>query len=121
MPEQQHVLIVDDNEQARIFAAAVLGSAGYVVSQAGDAALAVEALKNRLFSAIVLDLKMPHNGVSLLDYIGESFPDLLGRTIILTPPVNRPVWGALAKPFHPEPLLAAVKDCCDRSDGQPAA
>jgi CheY-like chemotaxis protein len=114
MPEQRRVLIVDDNEHARTFAASVLARAGYAVTEAGDPALAVEALEGKPFSAIILDLKMPHDGVSMLDYIGENLPDLLPRTIILTAPVNRTVWGALTKPFQPEPLLAAVKDCCAR-------
>jgi CheY-like chemotaxis protein len=116
MTAEKHVLILDDNEHARTFAATVLTRAGYVVTQAGDSAGAMAALGDQVYSAILLDLQMPHDGVAMIDFISGTMPDLLPRLIILTPGVNRAVWGVLAKPFQAAPLLAAVNDCAHRCE-----
>jgi CheY-like chemotaxis protein len=111
MTEGQRVLIIDHNEQARTFASAALTRAGFIVVEAGDPAAGVDSLRTSGWSAILLDLKMPHNGVAMIDYISENLPGLLERIIILAPSVNRPIWGVLSKPFEETSLVSAVTAC----------
>jgi FixJ family two-component response regulator len=106
MPEERSVLIIDDSGAARAVVAAVLQRAGFRTTEAGDAARAVELMIATQYSVILLDFKMPHD-----DYMSENLSDLLCRTIVFLPAVNRPIWGVLSKPVEPAELLAAVTDC----------
>jgi CheY-like chemotaxis protein len=105
------ILIIDDNEQTRVFLGATLARDGYVVTEAGDSAAAVEALKTGAFAAILLDFRMPHDGVAMIDYLSESMPDVLAHTIVFMPSVNRPIWGVLPKPIDAQALLLTVGAC----------
>jgi CheY-like chemotaxis protein len=109
----QHVLVIDDNEAARTTAAAVLKTAGYKVTVAGDSAGAVEQLAKNHYAVILLDFKMPHDGVAMIDYMSENLPDLLARTVVFVPAVNRPIWGVLPKPFHVDELVKMVDACVE--------
>ncbi|HKO54824.1 MAG TPA: response regulator [Thermoanaerobaculia bacterium] len=111
MPEERSVLIIDDNKPTRAIAAAVLLRAGFKITEAEDAARAVELLIGEQYSVILLDFKTPHDGVAMIDYMSENLPDLLSRTIVFMPAINRPIWGVLSKPIEPTELLTAVTDC----------
>jgi CheY-like chemotaxis protein len=111
MPEEKSVLIIDDDAATRSVVTAVLERAGYRTAAAADAAEAVELLTGAQYSAILLDYKMPHDGVALIDYISQNLPELLAHTIVLISAVNRPIWGVLTKPVEPNELISAVTDC----------
>lgn len=112
MPEAQNVLVVDESPEYRALVSAVLSTQGYNVAQADDASSAIEQLGKREFSAVILDLKMPHNGVALIDYLGDTMPQVLLRTIAFVPWVDRPIWAVLPKPFKVDELVRSVAECC---------
>ena len=68
------ILVVDDDEEARLMAAGILETAGYEVSLAKDGYEAVERLKaDPSFSLVILDLTMPGmDGRKVLDRIRGS-------------------------------------------------
>ena len=68
------ILVVEDDEEARLMAAKTLETAGYEVSLAKDGYEAVERLKaDPSFSLVILDLKMPGmDGRKVLDRIRGS-------------------------------------------------
>jgi len=111
MPENSGVLVIDGSSEYRTLISAVLVAQGHEVFEAADASEAVEQLGRREYVAILMDLKMPHDGVSLLDYLGASMPQVLARTIVFVPWVNKPIWGTLTKPFRVDALLNAVTAC----------
>lgn len=58
---------------------------------------------------------MPHNGVAMIDYLSDAMPDVLARTIVFMPDVNRTIFGVLPKPVDPAALLLAVGQCASQS------
>ena len=77
MPEERSVLVIDDNAATRTLVAAVLQRAGLRRHEAADAAQAVEELRRELL-VILLDYRMPHTGVAMVDSLSDRFPHLLG-------------------------------------------
>jgi DNA-binding response OmpR family regulator len=77
------VLIVDDEEIARISLAEILRLEGYDIRMASGGQAAVEALHAETFDAMILDLKMPGmSGIDVLKAIVDDLPDL--KVIVLT-------------------------------------
>src|SRR5688500_15662996 len=111
----QQVLVIDDSEESRTMVAVVLTKAGYRVTGVGDAARAVEELKSDRYAVILLDFKMPHDGVAMIDYMSESLPEVLARTVVFIPAVNRPIWGVLPKPFDVQDLVTTVNACAKQN------
>jgi CheY-like chemotaxis protein len=111
----KNVLVIDDSEESRTLVSVILTEAGYLVTGAGDAARAVEELKSDRYAVILLDFKMPHDGVAMIDYMGENLPDTLAKTVVFIPSVNRPIWGVLPKPFDIRELMSTVKACADQN------
>ena len=69
------LLVVDDSRGARQLVAAALGSAGFDVTAAGDAAEAIVALDKGHFDAVVCDFSMPgHTGVELVGLLRQRLP-----------------------------------------------
>jgi two-component system cell cycle sensor histidine kinase/response regulator CckA len=117
------VLVVDDEVAVRRYAVRVLQHYGYLVSEAGDGAEALDLVRGQanLFGLVLSDIVMPRlNGVELLQALAESHPDLpvilmsgyatgaLAELGIVAP------CGILAKPFAAERLLAEVERCIRR-------
>ena len=102
------VLVIDDSAEVRSVIGAVLQRKGFDIVEAHDPPSAIEALKSGTFATIFLDLKMPHDGVAMLDYIGESLPELLPKVIVLLPPVGHDVRAVLSKPLDLAELARVV-------------
>jgi DNA-binding response OmpR family regulator len=114
------VLIVDDDEVVRGLLAWLFEDAGYVVRQAEDGRVALDALTERPPDCMVLDLMMPEvDGLAVLRrrQEGSLAPDT--RIIILTAKDTRAdevfCWeqGAdefLSKPFDGERLIKLAGD-----------
>ena len=114
MPERsatRDILVIDDSDESRTLLSVLLTNAGYQVTSAGDSARAVEELKGRSYAVILLDFRMPHNGVAMIDFIGDNMPDILAHTVVFIPSVNRRIWGVLSKPFEVNELLSTVNAC----------
>ena len=58
-PTEPHILIVDDNATNRVVAQALCEMFGCTSECAEDGLEAVEAVKNRHFDLILMDIKMP--------------------------------------------------------------
>jgi DNA-binding response OmpR family regulator len=77
------VLIVDDEEIARISLAEILRLEGYQIRMASGGQAAVEILHTETFDVMILDLKMPGmGGIDVLKAIVDDLPDL--KVIVLT-------------------------------------
>ena len=75
------LLVVDDDHAFRLSTAALLRGDGYDVEVAGDATAAVQALRERRFDLVLLDLRMPGiDGIRLVETLriwGEQVPILM--------------------------------------------
>lgn len=120
--EKPRVLIADDNDATCALVAAILRR-DFETDIASDGAESIEKLRVLQFSALLLDLRMPHvDGFSVLQFLHDERPELLCRTLVLTASLTKqeldrvrafPVCGIIAKPFEVETLLSAVKRCTD--------
>ncbi|GLI39264.1 sigma-54-dependent transcriptional regulator [Geobacter hydrogenophilus] len=71
------VLIVDDEPNALKVLAAILQEEGYSVFKAGDAAAAEQTLSKEDIDTVITDMKMPaKDGMQLMDFIAERYPDI---------------------------------------------
>ena len=67
-----HVLVVDDNRDARVIYKAVLTHCGAYVTAVGSAAAAARALKHMRPDVVITDLSMPgHDGLWLARWIRQ--------------------------------------------------
>ncbi len=77
------ILIIDDDENVRQSLAIILRRSGYAVSQAKNAANALESLDTSKFDLLFLDIQLPDlDGIELLSIIRKAHPNL--QVIILT-------------------------------------
>lgn len=68
--DNNHVLVVDDDELARLEIARSVEQAGYTVSQAESGARALDMLRKVSFDLVLLDLLMPGmDGFEVLEHI----------------------------------------------------
>ncbi len=71
------VLIVDDEPNALTVLAAILREEGYSVFKAGDAEAAEHTLGKEDIDTVITDMKMPaKDGMQLMDFIAERYPDI---------------------------------------------
>jgi CheY-like chemotaxis protein len=126
--EKPRVLIADDNDATCALVAAILRRE-FDTEIASDGAETIEKLRVLQFSAVLLDLRMPHvDGFAVLQFLHEERPDMLPRTLVLTASLTKaeldrvhafPVCGIIAKPFEVETLLSAVKRCTASAHDHP--
>lgn len=118
------VLLVDDNEATTTLLTALLQK-DFDLDVCSDGVEAVEKLKTRNYSAVILDLLMPQlDGYGVLDFVVDHNPGLLSRTLVVSAAINRAgtarlrqygVAGIILKPFDVDVLLAAVRKCAGSS------
>ena len=85
-PEEEHairVLVADDEPTLRLALAMFLGRHGYEVEQAEDADQAFQLAIRRPFDVALVDVRMPGNGLTLLDRLAEA-PEWGGIAILMT-------------------------------------
>lgn len=77
MTTEKTILIVDDHEDVRRSLADILEARGYEVYTASDGQEAVEAVRNRPFCFVVMDIRMPRmGGVQALKELRELRPEV---------------------------------------------
>jgi len=119
------ILVVEDEAEMASLLASILGEAGFVVDIVGSIGDALEATRQRDYSLILLDRRMPDgDGVWRLHEFRTLRP---GARIImvtaldaLTDKVDGLDAGAddyLTKPFQGEELLARIRACLRRPAG----
>ena len=111
------VLLVEDYKPSREVYHRVLDAAGYRVIDAADGDAALDVLNSEAVDVLLTDVFMPGmSGIELLERARKLRPDL--RAIVMTgQKTGEAVMGALrnraceilAKPFHTEELIEAVR------------
>jgi len=67
-PGSAHILLVDDNDDARVTVSRILGMAGYQVTEAPNARVATALLQDRLPDLVITDIFMPEgDGFEMLN------------------------------------------------------
>jgi two-component system cell cycle sensor histidine kinase/response regulator CckA len=117
------ILLVEDEEAVRSFAARALEGRGYTVLQAGTGAEALEVLEENdsEVDLVVSDVVMPEmDGPTLLNKLRETLPDI--KIIFISGYAEEAFknnlegdenFAFLPKPFSLKQLAAAVKDVLD--------
>lgn len=120
MARTQAVLVVDDDDSIRNLVIRVLRRERYETVEAADGAQALERLRERPFSAMVLDLMMPlMTGIEVIRYLKTHDDAGAPCVIVLTAASEREleqvrspaVHAVLRKPFELPALVAAMRDC----------
>ena len=114
------VLVVDDDPDVREYIAESLGDYGYAVREAADGARGLEAFADKRPDLVILDYAMP--GMSGSEVAARMLRDVPGQPILFVSGYNEteairaaaPDALLLAKPFRPDALDAAVRECLDR-------
>ena len=128
IPDQPHVLVVDDDDRLRELLRKYLSENGLLVTTAGDAAEARRRLASLAFDLIVLDLMMP--GESGLDFArdlrrSDSVPILMltamGEAEDRIAGLERGADDYLTKPFEPRELLLRIHSILRRVPDPPRA
>lgn len=111
------VLIVDDEEIARISLAEILRLEGYLIKAVGSGQAAVEILRSATFDVMILDLKMPGmSGMDVLRSLVDTLDDL--KIIVLTAhgsmdsaiqALRFRVHDYLLKPVLPEQVISSIE------------
>jgi two-component system KDP operon response regulator KdpE len=115
-PATLNVLIVDDEPSIRLVLRASLASAGHAVSEAGDVAVAAEAIRTVAspFDVILLDLSMPGvDGAAFIPFIRRESP--ASRILVVSGSHEGEASdigadGFLGKPFTRVELLNRIKN-----------
>ncbi|WP_322511682.1 response regulator [Chloroflexus sp.] len=112
------VLVVDDDPQLRDLCRQTLARAGFVVTTAANALMALEALDQASFDLVMVDLAIPElNGLQLLEQIrlrDVSVPILIASGIASVEQIAYAMRlgarGLLIKPFHPQELADIARE-----------
>ncbi|MDR3438470.1 response regulator [Telmatospirillum sp.] len=122
MPEQPHILVVDDDTRLRQLLKKYLADNGYLVSTAANAAEARQQLEAMAFDLLVLDVMMPgENGLELARSlrVDSSVPILLltamGESSDRIAGLETGADDYLTKPFEPRELLLRISSILRRS------
>lgn len=77
------ILIVDDEENARIGLSKLLSQEGYKVDSVANGAEALEYLRKEKVSLVISDINMPEmNGITFLRHLHDEHPET--RVIMIT-------------------------------------
>ncbi len=116
------ILIVDDESNIRLTLSQALETLGVEIDTAANGEEAIEKLKKKEFTIVLLDLRMPGiSGMEVLAKLRETRPDI--RAIIMTAygtvesAVEAMKLGAsdfIEKPFVPNEIRALVSRVLDR-------
>ncbi len=118
------VLIVDDERNMLRILSGILASAGHETVEAENLGAAKRALDAGLFDVVLTDQKMPDgDGLELLGTCHEIDPAL--PVVVITAhasvelaveAMRRGAFDFLAKPFHPDQVVAVVARAGERSE-----
>jgi CheY-like chemotaxis protein len=110
------VLVLDDDAAIQRLVGTLLRRAGYRVEIVGKGNEAIRAIGSSDFTAIVLDLMMPHEGgMTVIQHLRENNPALLQRVVVLTATpesvlrgIEKEVFAIVHKPFEPKELVDTI-------------
>ena len=118
--EKIPVLVLDDDEDITLLTRSALAMHGYEVAESNDPLQALETVKERSFSLILVDIMMPQmDGVEFIRQAQQLRPDAETRYAVLTAKrldedQRRTIFdlGAeiMTKPFIPVKLVEKVAE-----------
>lgn len=108
-----HVLVVEDDPDARNGMLKVLACAGFTAAAAGDGVAALEEVRQRRFDAIICDLRLPHlPGAGFYEQLAGEQPDLARRVIFVSgiayDPAVKEFLESTGQPYFGKPYDAAA-------------
>jgi putative two-component system response regulator len=114
--EKESILIVDDEKTVRRSLNRCLTLRGFVCTEAGNAAEALESMKNKAADLVILDIMMPGtSGKELLPYIKQSFPNtaVVMATAVVEPDtivacMKNGAHDYITKPFDVDQLVTNI-------------
>lgn len=122
-PRPLHILVADDERMIRMAIRLTLEERGHRVEEAGTADEAFALVESLSFDALVIDVRMPGNGLLLLERLRTLAPEDASqrgpadRAILLTADVTRPATlevieagqTHLRKPFRFGELVSLIE------------
>ena len=118
MNKDRSILMVDDNIRFGRTLSFILKRKGYSVTIATSSKEAITLVKEMTYSAILLDMKMPHmDGQQLFQHLEEKYPQLAKKVIFITGDIMREKsrdflaasgQPSLFKPFNPDQLIKVL-------------
>lgn len=112
------ILIVEDESDIREMIAGILDDEGHVTRQAGTSDAALESVKKRQPSLVVLDVWLKGSGmdgIELLDSLKASYPNLPvivisghGTVETAVSAIRKGAYDYIVKPFKSEKLIVTV-------------
>jgi len=118
MDMKSKILVVDDDEVVRLSHRRSLANAHCNVETAWNGIEALQAMEQRPFDVVLLDLRMPGmDGMTVLKTIKEKWPDC--EVVVITgyptletakEAVRLGACGYLAKPVGPDEVIHAAND-----------
>lgn len=116
-PARHRILVADDDSAIRHAISKLLENAGFEVSQAADGMAALNAIQEKQYDLVFLDIWMPHlSGLEVLARIrtGASRPKVIVTTSddtseTLLRAVKEQAYDYLSKPFPPRKAVEAAQ------------
>src|SRR5262250_2087329 len=116
-PDRHRILIADDDVATRHGVSKLLENAGFEVSEAGDGIAALNAIQEKQYDLVFLDIWMPHlSGLEVLARIrtGTNRPKVIvmtsdGTSETLLRAVKEQAYVYMSKPFPPRQAVEAVQ------------
>src|SRR5262245_42290291 len=115
---QFSALVADDDLNTRLLLRKILEKEGFAVVEAQDGVEAVEQLRGRRYSLMLLDLMMPRlDGFGVLEFIRSHKPDMERRVVVVTAYPRQMtanesrVCAMVNKPFSVENLRGIIRRC----------
>lgn len=112
------ILLVDDEQEVTSLLKKRLEKRGFSCREAANGQEALDAMKEKMFHIVVMDVKMPvMDGISALQVIHEQYPDT--KVILLSGHADMQLavhamqcgaFGYLMKPVELEELLYKIED-----------
>jgi len=123
MAEQNHTLVVDDDEGVRFFLEETLRRDGHIVVAASSGEEALDRMRDTFFDLVMLDLKLSGrvDGLRVLEAVRWRWPETV--VVILTAhgslesamaAIREGVDGYLLKPAEPDEVRKTVQEALDR-------
>jgi len=119
---QQHILIIDDEDNMRHMLKVMLSKAGYDVETAVDGIDALEHMEVSDFNFILCDLKMPRmDGITFLKTAKKKYPDktfimmsAYGNIETALEAMKNGAYDYISKPFKTDEVLLTLKKAEER-------
>ncbi|HEV2327576.1 MAG TPA: response regulator [Verrucomicrobiae bacterium] len=123
-PKSKRILVLDDDQELRTTFSLLQSKDGYTVTQAYTGRDAITLHQKESFDLVVVELLLPDNqGIETLTElrklpsppktIATARPGWMPTEVYSKMARQLGVHGTVPKPFHPEQLLALVKDVLD--------